>query len=68
MEWNDYFWPGTTVLRNHLGIRDAGDLERLEHHFAYSRWMELARGQAPVSETFDAEHLRGVHRWLFQDV
>lgn len=68
MEWNDYFWPGTTVLRNHLGIRDAGELERLEHHFAYSRWMELARGQASVPETFDAEHLRGVHRWLFQDV
>ncbi|NTY62044.1 Fic family protein [Mycolicibacterium sphagni] len=68
MQWNEYFWPGTNVLRNHLNIYDAAELNEFEQQFAYTRGIEVARGQAPIPATCDADHLRGLHRWLFQDV
>lgn len=68
MAWADYFWPGTDVLRNKLGIRDAAALQRAEHQLTAARRVEIELGSAPIEETYDAAHLCRLHRWLVQDL
>ncbi|MFY9748009.1 MAG: Fic family protein [Acidobacteriaceae bacterium] len=58
-----YVYPGTSVLRNRLGIRDAAGLEGFEVEAAHFRAEEgLPEGN------FDAAHFSAVHRHLFGDV
>lgn len=58
-----YLYPGTTVLRNKLGLRDAAVLDRAERNLVRLRHREgVPRG------AFDLEHLRAIHRHLFQDL
>lgn len=58
-----YLYPGTTVLRNKLGLRDADALDRAERNLVRLRHREgVPRGE------FDLRHLRAIHRHLFQDV
>ncbi|MCA2304811.1 Fic family protein [Mycobacterium intracellulare] len=68
MAWADYFWPDSTVLRNKLGITDAEELRNAEYRLVAVRQAEITRGGAAITETFDAEHLKSLHGWLFQDV
>jgi cell filamentation protein len=58
-----YLYPGTTVLRNRLGITDERKLDRFERRVVGDR---IAEG-APVG-SFDLSHLRAIHRHLFQDI
>jgi cell filamentation protein len=58
-----YLYPGTDVLRNKPGIRDAALLERIERDVVAER----ARQGVPAGD-FDLMHLRAIHRQLFQDV
>lgn len=71
--WDDYFIPGTTVLRNKLvtaadpyGTRDAEKLRKFEERATFLRAIELDK--TPVEGNFDYAHLKAVHRTLFQDV
>lgn len=64
--WDDYFIPGTTVLRNKLGATDAGDLAAKEEFAASLRLGELA--EDPVQGRFDYDHMKEIHRRIFQDV
>lgn len=58
-----YCYPGSDVLRNIPGLRDAADLERFEAAITAQRAEEpLPHGR------FGAAHYRAVHRHLFQDV
>ncbi len=66
--WEDYFWPGTQVLRNTLGVHDQEALSRVEYGLASGREREIDRGEADIARTFDAAHLRAIHRQLFRDV
>ncbi len=61
-----YLIPGTDVLENKLGIRDAKELERAERLLTADRLVELAR--EPVTGNFDLAHLQRIHRAIFQDV
>lgn len=61
--WEDYYWPGTDVLRNKLGIRDAEELQRAERRLVEQRLTEGC-----PEGNFDLDHLRAIHRHLFQDV
>jgi cell filamentation protein len=65
-DWDSYFWPGTTVLRNLVGVRDQDRLNELEHMAVGSRSVELTGD--PIKGAFDLEHLCRIHRHLFQDV
>ncbi|MFB2580887.1 Fic/DOC family protein [Herbiconiux sp. P15] len=64
--WDDYFIPGTSVLRNLEGITDAELLRRYEEAQALVRLVELA--DAPLPATFDYDHMNAIHRHIFQDV
>ena len=73
--WESYFYPETYnpvtqdgTLRNLYGERDAGKLRELEYGDADVRSVELRTGIADVPRTYDAEHIRAIHGYLFQDV
>ncbi len=60
---DDYCYPGTTVLRNKLDLRDAEEFEAFEAEVSDSRAdEELASGD------LDFTHFRAIHQHLFQDV
>jgi cell filamentation protein len=63
MSDDPYVYPGTSVLKNKLGLRDAGELDRAERNLVKLR----NREPAPTGQ-FDLAHLRAIHRHLFQDV
>lgn len=58
-----YVYPGTTILRNKLDIRDAATLDLAERRFTTIR----ARQGIPQGD-FDLGHLKAIHHHLFQDV
>jgi cell filamentation protein, protein adenylyltransferase len=60
---DDYCYPGTTVLRNKLDLRDAEELAAFEAEVSDSRAdEELASGD------LDFTHFKAIHEHLFQDV
>jgi len=58
-----YVYPGTTILRNRLGIKDARLLDYYERELVTQRQREgVPAGQ------FDLDHLKAIHHHLFEDV
>lgn len=55
--------PDFTILRNKLNIRDLPTLEAAERQFVAQRLLE-----AVPKGGFDLDHLRAIHRHLFQDI
>lgn len=71
--WDDYFIPGSQVLRNRFvsdgkpfGETDPERLRQLEAAFTRSRMEELCH--QPVSGQFDYDHMKAIHHFIFQDV
>jgi len=71
--WDDYFIPGTSVLRNKFtgpgkpyGETDATALRTLEEYHTRSRLLELH--MAPIPGRFDYDHMKAIHGYVFQDV
>lgn len=64
--WENYFIPGTKVLKNRLGLDDAEELRIVEEKMVFLRIAELEA--APLKEAFDYAHFKAIHRHLFQDV
>ena len=60
---DDCYPPDYTVLRNRLDIRDAATLEAAERELVALRLLE----PVPAGD-FDLDHLKAIHRHLFQDV
>ncbi|MBH5372249.1 Fic/DOC family protein [Bradyrhizobium glycinis] len=58
-----YCYPGTTVLKNKLGLREQRDLDAFETEISFQRSTE-AMPPGRLSYT----HYRAIHRHLFQDV
>jgi len=61
-----YLYPGTDVLRNVPGLRNAEQLAAFETAKTAQRIYQLER--KPVVGSFDATHLKAIHQWVFQDV
>jgi cell filamentation protein len=58
-----YTYPGSTVLRNKLDLRDRRQLEAFESEISY------ARSQEPLpAGRLDFAHFKSIHHHLFQDV
>jgi cell filamentation protein len=64
--WDDYFIPGTSVLKNIEGITNGEQLRSYEEAQAHVRLVELAND--PMLATFDYDHMKAIHRHIFQDV
>ena len=60
---DDYCYPGTTVLKNKLDLRDAEELAAYEAEVSDAR----ADEELPAGD-LDFEHFKAVHHHLFQDV
>lgn len=72
-EWEAYFIPGTNTLRNKLGssprsygITDPALLAHKETSRSMARMIQLEND--PIQGHFDFDHMKAVHRHLFQDV
>ena len=61
-----YLYPGTDVLRNIPGIRNAKDLIAFETLNSGVRMYELRL--RPAGGDFDTAHLKAIHEYVFQDV
>ncbi len=61
-----YVYPGTSVLRNRFGIRDAAELAELEAAISAGRIAQLERRFIPGD--YDIAHLQAVHRKIFGDL
>ena len=61
-----YCWPGSTVLRNLLGLRTQVELTEAEYAFTLERRLELQ--ERPIDGNYDFGHLCAIHRHLFQDI
>ncbi|PPG23332.1 Fic/DOC family protein [Rathayibacter toxicus] len=71
--WDDYFIPGTSVLRNKFvtvdkpyGETDPTILRTLEERMSAVRIAELRAH--PIEGRFDYDHMKAIHRAIFQDV
>lgn len=61
-----YCYPGTDVLVNRLGLRDADKLQQAEGHLSGLRMAQLQL--SPLAGSFDLAHLSAIHRFIFQDL
>ncbi|PFG32370.1 Fic/DOC family protein [Sanguibacter antarcticus] len=67
--WDSYFWePGGTVLRNLYGERDGAVLAQREYAETAKQQVKLDAGLVVIAKTYDAEHLRAIHKQLFANV
>lgn len=68
--WESYFYPppDQDTLRNLFDERDSGALRTLEYGLTRDRQAEVRTGLVDIPRTYDAEHVRTIHRHLFQDV
>lgn len=63
-QFNDpYVYKGTWTLKNKLGITDINKLERADRLFSRVR----AKEGIPFGK-FDIEHIKAIHKHLFQDI
>lgn len=64
-----YVYPGTTVLRNKLGIRQQDILSDLERQITETKILMLGRGDLAIPKgNFDLRHLQAVHKYLFGEI
>ncbi len=67
--WQGYFIPGTSVLRNRVGARTHAELRDAENDLVEARVIELREEPNLLGDrTYDLAYLRAIHRQLFQDV
>ncbi|NTA19904.1 Fic/DOC family protein [Agrobacterium tumefaciens] len=58
---------GERVLRNRFGITSGKELREEEYRATAFRIAEIREGDGPKGK-FDADHLKAIHRHIFQDV
>lgn len=61
-----YCYPNSNVLINKLNIHDTDKLLEVERKLTMLRLMDLL--EKPISGKFDLEHLRNIHKYIFQDI
>ena len=64
--WDDYFIPGTSVLRNKVHATTQDVLTHREESLTSLRLRQLFR--EPIQGRFDYDHMKAIHRHIFQDV
>lgn len=64
--WDSYFISGTNVLKNKLGITDYDMLRQKEVEITANKLINLYLN--PINMGFGIEHLKAIHRYLFEDI
>lgn len=59
------YYPGTDILINNFGIRNAELLRKTEYRLVHVR--EIQARMNPIEGKFDLDHLQRIHKHLFQD-
>ncbi len=59
-------YDGTSCLINKFDIRDPVKLAEIEANISFAKASELERN--PISGSFDFEHYKAIHRFLFGDI
>jgi cell filamentation protein len=67
-QWESYFWPGTQVLQNKWGVKDADVLDYRERVHTTLQAERIASGLLPIERTFDAAHVKAIHAALFSQI
>jgi len=62
----EYCYEGTDTLINKLNIINDDDLYMAERELVSLRILEL--NEVPIKGDFDFEHLKSIHKYLFQDI
>lgn len=62
---NDYY-EGTNCLINKFNIQNEEQLAKIEAGITLAKTAELERN--PISTSFDFEHYKQIHRYLFEDL
>lgn len=62
----DNCYPGTTCLINKFNIRDEKLLSEVESEITFAKASMLE--QSPLEGSFDFEHLKSIHKFLFEDI
>lgn len=66
LELDPYVQPGSQTLKNKPGLRSEEALRVFEYERSAARSVQLQ--QRPIAGRFDLDHLKAIHRHLFQDV
>jgi cell filamentation protein len=61
-----YLDPETAILKNKLGIGDEDELNNAEASLV--AWRSFQLFQKPMPGRFDLDHLKAIHKHLFQDL
>ena len=61
-----YFYPGTTVLKNKLGIKNEDALKIAEKEITSLKLLMLYN--MPIMDNLDFEHLCKIHKTIFSDI
>lgn len=65
-ELDPYVQPGSQTLKNKPGLQSDAALRAFEYERSAARSVQLQH--LPIGGRFDLEHLKAIHRHLFQDV
>lgn len=68
MKNSRYTYTDTDVLINKRNIRDESLLDDFETYHTTKRIAEIAENPSLMDRTFDIEHLKKIHRYIFQDI
>lgn len=61
-----YCYKGSEVLINKFGLEDPEKLKKVERTLTGARLIELIK--KPLHGNFDTDHLKRIHRYIFQDI
>lgn len=61
-----YCYTGTHVLRNKLGLQNQTELFQAESSYTFFRLLQLQ--EEPIKGSFDFDHLKAIHQYIFQDI
>lgn len=66
IKWDEYFIPGTNILKNKLGIADKDKLKEEEYRIIRKKLAYIYL--KPLKGNFDTEHLLNLHKFIFEDI
>ena len=61
-----YCYPGTSVLKNKLNIKNQAELDAFEADITLARLVSIQ--SHPIDGTFDFNYLKAIHYQIFQDI